>query len=312
MQSSLIEGALTALVTPFRDDEARSIDWPALDALVDAQLAAGVDGLVPCGTTGESPTLTAAEQEEVIGHVVRRARSSGPRSGGSSGRGRPVVVAGTGTNATASTIERSRAAERAGADAVMMVVPYYSRPTQEGLFRHFVAAAASVKCPVVLYNIPSRSGVDLLPETVARICENAANVVAIKESTGNVLRAQTLVRVLGDRLTVLSGDDVLTLPMLAVGGRGLVSVTANLLPEDVVRMTRLAMDGRIVEARTIHLSLLPVHEVLFVESNPAPVKAALAMRGKMTDVVRGPLAPASTSAKEAVRAVLDAYLGARR
>jgi 4-hydroxy-tetrahydrodipicolinate synthase len=296
MTTDVVEGTYTALVTPFRDDEA--IDWSAVDSLVDAQLDAGIDGLVPCGTTGESPTLTAGEQLEVVRRVVERAR------------GRARVMAGTGTNATRTSIELSRQAERAGVDAVMLVVPYYSKPTQEGLYRHFVAVAASVGCAVAVYNIPTRSGVDLLPETLARICEKAKNVVAVKEATGNVLRAQELVRRFGDRLSVMSGDDALTLPILSVGGRGVISVTSNLLPEHVGRMTKLALDGRFLEAQSIHLALLPVHEVMFVESNPAPVKAALAMKGRMKDVVRGPLAPASDGARQRIREVLDAYLGA--
>jgi 4-hydroxy-tetrahydrodipicolinate synthase len=296
MTTHVVEGTYTALVTPFRDDEA--IDWSAVDSLVDAQLDAGIDGLVPCGTTGESPTLTAGEQLEVVRRVVERAR------------GRARVMAGTGTNATRTSIELSRQAERAGVDAVMLVVPYYSKPTQEGLYRHFVAVAASVGCAVAVYNIPTRSGVDLLPETLARICEKAKNVVAVKEATGNVLRAQELVRRFGDRLSVMSGDDALTLPILSVGGRGVISVTSNLLPEHVGRMTKLALDGRFLEAQSIHLALLPVHEVMFVESNPAPVKAALAMKGRMKDVVRGPLAPASDGARQRIREVLDAYLGA--
>ena len=290
-----IEGSYTALVTPFLEDEGQSIDWPAFDALVDDQIDGGVDGLVPCGTTGESPTLTSTEQVALVRRAVARAK------------GRVGVVAGTGTNATASTIERSREAERAGADAVMAVVPYYNRPTQEGLHRHFVAVAASVSCPVVIYNVPGRSVADLLPDTLARICDTAKNVVAVKDATGNVLRAQELVRRFGDRLSILSGDDALTLPMLSVGARGVISVTSNLLPKDVARLVTLALDGRFHEVRDLHLSLLPVHEVMFIESNPAPVKAALAMAGKMKDGVRGPLAPASEGAKDRIRSVLDAY-----
>jgi 4-hydroxy-tetrahydrodipicolinate synthase len=295
MKTHLVEGTYTALVTPFQDDEAKTIDWLSVDHLVDAQLDAGIDGLVPCGTTGESPALTAAEQSELVRRVVARAN------------GRARVVAGTGTNATATSIERSRDAERAGVDAVMLVVPYYNKPTQEGLYRHFVAVAASVRCPVVIYNIPARSGIDLATDTLGRICEAAPNVIAVKEATGNVLRAQELVRRFGDQLSILSGDDALTLPILAVGGRGVISVTSNLLPEHVGRMTKLALDGRIVEARSIHLSLLPVHEAMFIESNPSPVKAALAMRGRMKDVVRGPLVPASEGARQKIGTILDEY-----
>jgi len=293
-----VSGIYTAIVTPFQDDPTQAIDIPALDRLIDGQLEAGVDGLVPCGTTGESPALSSDEQVTLVRHVVGRVR------------GKARVLAGTGTNATRSTIERSQAAVDAGADAVMVVVPYYNKPTQDGLVRHFVAVARAVACPVVIYNIPGRCGVDLLPDAVGRILEEAANVVAIKEATGNVLRAQELARRFGGRLSVMSGDDSLTLPMMAVGARGVISVTSNLLPKDVVRLVRLAEDSRFGEARTLHLSLLPVHEAMFLEANPGPVKAALALRGVMTDVVRGPLVHASAATRGAIQVALDRYHGA--
>ena len=289
------EGTYTALVTPFQDNSTQPIDVAALDALVDSQLEAGVDGLVPCGTTGECPTLSAEEQTTVIRRVVTGAR------------GKAKVIAGTGTNATRSTIERSQAAEHAGADGVMVVVPYYSKPTQEGLARHFVAVARAVSCPVVIYNIPGRCGADLLPDTLARILEEAPNVVAIKESTGNVLRAQELVRRFGSRLSVLSGDDTLTLPMIAVGARGIISVTSNLMPKEVSRLVTLTHDGRFSEARGLHLALLPVHEVLFLEANPGPIKAALAMASRMSDVVRSPLCAASAVTRAAIQVALELY-----
>src|SRR5579884_1281520 len=199
------EGTYTAIVTPFRDEPGQPIDWDALDALIDAQVAGGVAGVVPCGTTGESPTLTHEEHAAVVERTVKRAR------------GRIQVIAGTGSNSTREAVEASRHAERAGADAVMIVVPYYNRPTQEGLYRHFVEVARSVRVPVVVYNIPARTGSDLAPETLARIAEAAPNVVATKEATGNVLRAQKIVQAMGARMTVLSGDDALTLAMCAVG-----------------------------------------------------------------------------------------------
>ncbi len=292
-----ISGTYTALVTPFQDGSTQPIDMRALDRLLDAQLAAGVDGLVPCGTTGECPALSSEEQTTVIHHVVSRAR------------GKAKVLAGTGTNATATTIERSQAAVEAGADAVMVVVPYYNKPTQDGLVRHFVAVARAVSCPVVVYNIPGRTGVDLLPDALVRIVEEAPNVVGIKEATGNVLRAQEILRRLGARVSVMCGDDALTLPMMSIGARGVISVTSNLLPKDVVRLVRLAEDGRFVEARHLHLSLLPVHEAMFVESNPAPVKAALEMAGMMSDVVRGPLVRASAGARKAIQSALELYHG---
>ncbi len=294
-----IEGTYTALVTPFADDAAKGIDWRAFDALLEAQLDGGIDGVVPCGTTGESPSLSEGEHIDVIRRTVSRAG------------GRVRVLAGTGTNSTRESVERSRLAERAGVDAVMVVVPYYNRPTQDGLVGHFVEVAKSVGCPVVIYNIPSRTGVDLLPDSLARICDDAPNVVAVKEATGNVLRAQTLVKRFGERLCIMSGDDTLTVPMMAIGARGVISVTSNLLPKDVARLTKLAADGRFVEARHLHLELLPVHEAMFLEANPAPVKAALAMRGLASEVVRGPLAPVSAATKLAIRSAVETYVRGR-
>jgi 4-hydroxy-tetrahydrodipicolinate synthase len=289
------EGTYTAIVTPFRDEPGQPIDWEALDALVDAQVAGGVAGVVPCGTTGESPTLTYEEHAAVVERTVRRAK------------GRLQVLAGTGSNSTREAVAASQHAERVGADAVMVVVPYYNRPTQDGLYRHFVEVARSVRVPVVIYNIPVRTGVDLTPETLARIAEAAPNVVATKEATGNVLRAQRIVQTMGPRMTVLSGDDALTLAMCAVGARGVISVTSNLLPAEVARATRLALKGTADEARRAHLALLPVHEAMFLEANPAPVKSALAARGAMRDVVRSPLAPCTPATSKALAAVLEAY-----
>jgi 4-hydroxy-tetrahydrodipicolinate synthase len=290
------EGTYTALVTPFRDEPGQPIDWDALDALIEAQVAGGVAGLVPCGTTGESPTLSHEEHAQVVERTVKRAR------------GRVKVIAGAGSNSTREAVALVEHAERVGADAVMVVVPYYNKPTQEGLFRHFVEVARSVRLPVVVYNIPGRTGTDLAPETLARIAEAAPNVVATKEATGNVLRAQKICQWSGGaRIAVLSGDDALTLPMVAVGAVGVISVTSNLLPAEVSRATALALGGKLEEARRAHLALLPVHEAMFLEANPAPVKAALALRGAMKDVVRSPLAPCSEATRKAVGAAVETY-----
>ena len=288
-------GTYTALVTPFSDDAKSSIDWAAFDVLVDTQIDGGVTGLVPCGTTGESPTLSHAEMLELFARTVKQAR------------GRAQVVAGTGSNSTAHAIDLSQAAEKAGVDAVMVVVPYYNKPTQEALVAHYCAVAASVKCPVVVYNIPGRTGVDLSADALVRICEKAKNVVACKEATGNVLRAQELVRRLGDRLQILSGDDALTLPMISVGARGVISVTSNLLPLEVTDATNAALEGDRETARKLHLALLPVHEAMFVEANPSPVKWALAEKKKMKNVVRAPLVPVAEASAKKIAAVLDAY-----
>jgi 4-hydroxy-tetrahydrodipicolinate synthase len=285
-------GTYTALVTPFLDDEAQTIDWKALDALVDRQIEGGVTGLVPCGTTGEAPTLSDAEQLEVIRRVVDRAR------------GRVKVVPGTGTNSTRSTIARSKQAEAAGANGLLIVSPYYNKPSQAGLLRHFLSVAEAVSCPIVVYNIPGRSVVDVLPDTIEELCRRAENVVSVKEASGNVLRTQTLVRRLGDRISVLSGDDALTLPIMASGGRGVISVTSNILPAEVSRVVSLALQGKWEEARALHLSLLDLHEAMFLEPSPAPVKAGLALERHMGDGVRGPLVAASEATRAAIAEAL--------
>jgi 4-hydroxy-tetrahydrodipicolinate synthase len=287
------EGTFTALVTPFKDD--LSIDWEAFDRLVECQIAGGIQGIVPCGTTGESPTLEHHEELELVKRCVKLAK------------GKAMVLVGTGSNSTRTAIDSTGAAVRAGADAVMVVVPYYNKPTQDGLYRHYCEVAASVDVPVVVYNIPGRTGIDLGLETLARICEKASNVVAVKEATGNVLRAQDIVRTIGPRITVLSGDDALTLPMIAIGARGVISVTSNLYPAEVSRTTRLALDGKLEDARREHLALCAVHEAMFVESNPAPLKAALAHKGRMKDVVRGPLLRASEGGRAKVLAAIAKY-----
>jgi 4-hydroxy-tetrahydrodipicolinate synthase len=302
------EGTYTAILTPFRDSADRPIDWEAYERLVQAQIDGGISGIVPCGTTGESPTLDHEEQLQLVTAAVKlcaKTSSHGARTG------KCIVIAGTGTNSTRSTIDLSQAAERAGAEAVMVVVPYYSKPTQEGLREHYVAVAASVKCPVVVYNIPGRCGIDLTADTLAKIAEAAPNVIATKEATGNVLRAAEIARLMGDRMTVLSGDDALTLPMIAVGARGVISVTSNVYPAEVARTTRLALDGKLDDARREHLALCRVHEIMFVEANPSPAKAALAHKLKISDAVRGPLARVTEGARAKVLAVLEAYEAGR-
>jgi 4-hydroxy-tetrahydrodipicolinate synthase len=295
----LLQGTFTALVTPFRDDEGAAIDWKAFEELVAGQIAGGITGVVPCGTTGESPTLDHEEQLALVKRSVELAK------------GKALVMAGTGTNSTKTTITASQAAERAGASAIMVVAPYYNKPTQEGLVEHFVAVAQSVSVPVVVYNIPGRTGIDIAASTLARICERAKNVVATKEATGNVLRAQEIVRLLGDRITVLSGDDTLTLPMMAIGAKGVISVTSNLYPAEVARVTKLVLDGKWDEARRAHLALCNVHEAMFVESNPSPVKAALAGKGRMSERVRAPLTRITDAGRAKVAAAVAAFEAAK-
>ncbi|AUX26668.1 dihydrodipicolinate synthase [Sorangium cellulosum] len=287
MKQLPLSGTFTALVTPFTPD-GEAVDFEALDALVEAQIAGGVSGLVPCGTTGESPTLTEAEASAVIQRVVEKAR------------GRVPVLAGTGSFSTKKTIATSRAALAAGADGVMVVMPYYSRPSQDGLREHLLAVARAVSGPIVLYNVPGRTSVDLSAETTDRICAAAPNVVGIKDATGNVLRCQELVRRLGDRLTVLCGDDALTLAMMALGAQGVISVTSNVLPREVSAVTRRFLEGDLAGARAAHLSLLELHGLMFVEPNPAPVKVALAAMGRMSPAVRLPLSPASEATRQQI------------
>jgi len=292
-----IAGVYTALVTPFSEDGA-SVDFEALDSLVEAQIAAGVAGLVPCGTTGEAPTLSDTEQRQVIERTVRAAR------------GRVPVVAGTGSFSTQKTILASQTALEAGADAVMVVMPYYSRPSQAGLVEHVTRVAANVKGPILLYNIPGRTGVDLGADATETICNRSANVVGIKDATGNVVRCQELVRRLGDRLAIMSGDDALTLAMMACGARGVISTTSNLLPKAVTDMVKLVLAGESKEARRAHLALLPVYDAMFIEASPAPVKFAMSLKGRCTAAVRPPLVAASEAARAKVGDAVRRYEGA--
>jgi len=285
-------GAYTALVTPFTPDGSH-LDVAALEAHVARQLDQGISGLVPCGTTGESPTLSDAEMVDVTRRTVSLAK------------GRVPIIAGAGSNSTAKSIHHARAALDAGADGVMIVMPYYNKPSQDGLFRHVTAIAREVGgAPVVLYNIPGRSVVDLSTDTLARIVDAAPNVVAIKDATGNILRCQQTISKFGDELDVMCGDDALTLGMMAVGARGVISVTSNLMPAQLAAVCKAASEGRWDDARRLHYALLPVHEAMFVEPNPVPVKVALSIRGWMSPAVRLPLSPALDSTRKLVTDVI--------
>jgi 4-hydroxy-tetrahydrodipicolinate synthase len=294
--STSLSGVYTALVTPFSED-GTTVDLEALESLVESQIAGGIAGLVPCGTTGETATLSESEVRLVVDRTVRTAR------------GRVPVVAGTGSFSTQKTILASQAALEAGADAVMIVMPYYTRPTQAGLVEHVTRVAASIKAPIVLYNIPLRTGVDLGADATETICGRCPDVVGIKDATGNVVRCQELVRRLGDRLAVMSGDDALTIGMMAVGARGVISTTSNLLPKAVSDVTRLALSGEWNEARRAHLALLPVYEAMFIEASPAPVKFALSKKGRMTAAVRSPLVAASEAARAKITEAVRRYEG---
>lgn len=294
MSAPEFRGAFTALVTPF-DDSAEHIDWDAYEKLVASQLDGGISGLVPCGTTGETPTLTDAEQVEVIQKTVAFAK------------GRVPVLAGTGSFSTKKSIQSSKAALEAGADAVMIVMPYYNKPSQAGMIRHVELIAKEISAPIVLYNIPGRCVVELTVDSMLRILDTCKNVVAVKDASGNVMWLQDLLRRAGDRVTVLSGDDPLTLPMMSVGARGVISVTSNVLPKPVAEVCTDVLAGRWEQAKQKHLKLYPLHKALFVEPNPQAVKAALAHQGRMRPSVRPPMVEAEKSTKELVARVLEEY-----
>lgn len=269
----MFRGCLVALITPFRDG---AIDIKALDALVDRMIDGGVSGLVPCGTTGEAPTLSTDEQEAVVAAVVRR-------SGG-----RVPVIAGAGTNATAGTIDRCTAAVRAGADAVMLVAPYYNKPNQTGLYEHFSTVARRVDVPIILYNIPGRCGVEITVETIARLHEDHPNIAAVKHATGSTDGASQLSDC--SDIAILSGDDTMTLPLIGIGAVGVVSVLANLLPRQMSALVSSALAGDMETARTWHRRLFPIaRDLLKLDTNPIPIKTALAMRGLVADEFRLPM-----------------------
>ena len=285
----MFNGVITALVTPLRNDR---VDEEALRRLVDEQIRAGIDGLVPVGTTGESPTLSNEEHIRVIEVVVQEAKKRVP------------VIAGTGANATREAIELTLAAKAVGADGTLQVTPYYNKPTQDGLFRHFKAVVDAVGLPMVVYNVPGRTGCDLLPETIVRLCELPL-VVGVKEATGNLQRASQIIARVGDRLTMLSGDDATAMPFYAVGGQGCISVVSNVVPADMAAMWDAAAAGNWSRARELHYKVFPLSEGLFIEANPIPVKAALAMMGKIADEIRPPLYPMAGANREKVRKMLS-------
>jgi 4-hydroxy-tetrahydrodipicolinate synthase len=286
----MFEGAITALVTPMRQGQ---VDEEALRRLVAEQIAAGIDGLVPCGTTGESPTLTLEEQGRVIAAVVQEAH------------GRVPIIAGAGSNSTAHAAELARNAREHGADGLLVVTPYYNKPSPDGLVAHFTTVLREGRLPTVLYNVPGRTGCDLLPETVGRLCE-LSDVVAIKEATGSVVRAQQLLARFGPRLIVLSGDDCTAFPLMAVGARGVISVTANVVPDRMAALWDAVRAGEWQRARELHFALLPLHDAMFLEANPIPVKAALAMLGRIEPDLRPPLTPLAPAAAATLRGVLHA------
>ena len=285
----MFEGTHTALVTPFRNDR---IDEAAFISLIEAQIAGGITGIVPVGTTGESPTLDHAEHLRVIELAAKHAK------------GRCKVIAGTGSNSTREAIELTIESEKLGADATLHVAPYYNRPTQEGLYLHFRAIAEKTKLPIILYSIPGRCGVEIAVETCVRLAKDCANIVAIKEAGGSVERVSALKAVLPDAFEILSGDDSLTLPFISAGAVGIISVASNIIPKEVGALTAAALAGRFEEARKLHFRHYDLFKNLFIESNPAPIKQALAWQGRMTNEVRLPLCEMATANLDKLRATL--------
>jgi 4-hydroxy-tetrahydrodipicolinate synthase len=284
-------GTYTALVTPFKNG---AFDREAFRALIEMQISGGVEGIVPVGTTGESPTLTHEEHTEVIKTAIEAARR------------RCTVIAGTGSNSTAEAISLTREAERLGADAALLVAPYYNKPSQEGLYRHYRAIASAVRIPIVLYSIPGRCGIEIGVETVARLASDCANIVCIKEAGGSVERVSQLRQAVPDSFEILSGDDSLTLPFLSAGGVGVISVASNLVPREVSAFVRAWRDGRVQEAVEAHRHFYRLFKDLFIEPNPVPIKYALSLKGTMRAEVRLPLCEMIDSNKKKLRSTLTA------
>ena len=284
----MFEGAFTALVTPFRDD---AIDEVALRDLVEWQIGAGVDGLAPCGSTGESATLSHQEHRRVVEIVV------------SAVHGRVPVVAGTGSNSTREAIELTRHAKEAGANGALLISPYYNKPTQEGIFSHYAEIARATDFPLLAYNVPGRTASNILPATLARLAD-IEQLVGVKEACGDLAQIATVAALCPDEFSVLSGDDALTLPILAVGGRGVISVAANVVPGELSALVRAQRAGEGEEALRIHRRLLPLFEALFCETNPIPVKTALVILGRIRDEIRLPLTPLTPPNRERLQGVL--------
>jgi 4-hydroxy-tetrahydrodipicolinate synthase len=282
----MFTGTYTAIVTPFKHG---NFDETALDRLIKMQIRAGVDGIVPVGTTGESPTVNYEEHIKIVASSVRFAA------------GRTRVVAGTGSNSTKEAIHLTREAEQAGADGSLQVAPYYNKPTQEGLFQHFRAVARATKLPIILYSIPGRCGIEIAVDTVSRLAGDCRNIVGIKEAGGNPDRVSQLRAALGDKFTILSGDDSLTLPFMAVGARGVISVASNVIPREVARMVKAFAAGRTAAALKLHARFYPLFKDLFIETNPVPVKAALAMMGMVEEEYRLPLVKMNAAHREKLR-----------
>lgn len=284
----MFNGALSALITPFRDG---AIDEAAFRDLIEWQIVSGIDGIVPCGSTGESATLSHAEHERVIKIAIEQARKRVP------------VLAGTGSNSTAEAIRLTTFAREAGADGALLLSPYYNKPTQEGIFRHYQAIASSVDLPLIVYNIPGRTASNITPETFVRLAE-IRNIVGVKEASGVMDQISDILRLCGDRLTILSGDDSLTLPLMALGAKGFIGVITNVMPKESHELAAAGLAGDFARARELHYKLLPLMRALFLETNPIPVKYAASLLRKCSPEMRMPLTQLSAPAADKLRAVM--------
>ena len=287
----MFQGSMVAIITPFKNGK---IDENAFGDLIEFHISNGTDGIVPCGTTGESATLSHDEHNRIVRLTVEAAA------------GRVPVIAGTGSNSTDEAIYLTKFAKECGADAALLITPYYNKPTQEGLYRHFKAIEEEVDIPLIPYNVPGRTGINVLPSTIARLAE-LKNIVAVKEASGSMTQICEIYRLCGDRIAILSGEDAINFPILAAGGKGMISVTANIVPKKMGDMWDAYIAGDINRARLIHYEIFDLHQTLFIETNPIPVKTALAMMGKCTEEMRLPLCTMSEGNKERLREVLKRY-----
>lgn len=287
----MFEGSFVAIVTPFKNGK---VDEEGLRNLIEFQITNGTNGIVPCGTTGESATLDHSEHSQVISIAVDACK------------GRVPVLAGTGSNSTKEAIKLTKEAEKAKADGALLITPYYNKPTQEGLYRHFEAIAKETNLPIVLYNVPSRTSVNMLSNTVKRLSE-LKNCVGIKEASGSLQQMSEIIDQCGDNFSLISGDDPLLLPILSVGGKGIISVTANVAPDKVSRLCAHAAKNEMDEARKLHFELMELNNAMFIETNPIPVKTALGLMGKIDPELRPPLSPISEENLDSLKTVLRKY-----
>ena len=287
----VFSGSMVALVTPFKDGK---VDWESLEGLVEFQIENGSSGLVPCGTTGESATLSHKEHDDVIKAVVKAAKKRVP------------VIPGTGSNSTEEAIDITRGAEKAGADGALMISPYYNRPMQEGIYQHYKKVASEVGIPLIVYNIPSRTGSTIEPETLARLAE-IKNIVGVKEATGSVDQAIEVLRLCGENFAVLSGEDSLTFSLMALGGKGVISTVANIAPREMSEVAQACLKGNWEEGRKLQLQLIPLIRAVFIETNPIPVKTALSLMGKCRGDLRLPLTPMGESNLHKMRKSMTAF-----